>query len=433
MIQRIVEIFACIIETYIIIDFITKYLGMKNQNYKMLKCGSVFLVALGLDILITFGFLNENIAIGILILLCFLYGVVCLKGNVLEKVFAPVFAYLLITVINTTIMTIFNTVMENQYSDLIDTQIELRIVLIALTKLTFFIVTQAILKIKNKKLYELKMAEWIIVVGMFGITTGVSVMLNEILLRQKYVSSLFAVIMLSLICMTVFTYFIMLKISRNNEKAKEMELLQMQLRQQETSIQIVQERYEEISTIRHDMKNYVSNALSLLRDKKYEATEKYLQNFQDMKIGKYKSYVATDNALINAVLNAKLSYAEEQGIDFQCLITGNLGKIENYDMTILLSNLLDNSIEACEHMSWPKIDVKMNDKAEYLHICIKNSISESVLRGNKELRTTKKDKKFHGYGTKSCRQIVGGMDGEMDILEEDGWFIVDILLPREKL
>jgi sensor histidine kinase YesM len=330
-------------------------------------------------------------------------------------------------------MTIFNTVMGNEYADLLNMQLELRATLLGITKLALFLVTQFILHLKREKKYELKTAEWMIVILMFGITMIVSIILHDIMLKQKYQSTLFAIVMFSLICLTVFTYVIISAISKNNEKLKEMELMQMQLRQQEENIQAVQERYEEIATIRHDMKNYVASALSLLRDQKYDETEKYLQNFKDLKIGKYKSYVVTDNALINAVLNAKFSYAQEQNIGVKCVITAGLAGMRNYDTSILLSNILDNAIEACEqgkHMYEPKIDVLIRDVASYLHISIKNTISESVLENNKELRTTKKDKKLHGYGTKSCQRIVDAMDGDMEILEEDGWFVVDILLPK---
>ena len=69
------------------------------------------------------------------------------------------------------------------------------------------------------------------------------------------------------------------------------------------------------------------------------------------------------------------------------------------------------------------------DVKSYLHIVMKNTIEGSVLKENPHLNTTKKDNvEQHGYGLKSVRDIVKKYNGSMQINEQEGYFVVDVIL-----
>ena len=77
------------------------------------------------------------------------------------------------------------------------------------------------------------------------------------------------------------------------------------------------------------------------------------------KLGTVIQYVNTSSNIVNAVVNSKLTLCNECGIIIHCNIYGNIEKVSDIDLSILLSNLLDNAIEACQKMKVnPKLILK---------------------------------------------------------------------------
>lgn len=63
---------------------------------------------------------------------------------------------------------------------------------------------------------------------------------------------------------------------------------------------------------------------------------------------------------------------------------------------------------------------------------MKNSIDNSVIETNRELKTTKKNKNRHGFGIENIKQAVYRHNGILNFDEENGYFICDILIPIQK-
>jgi sensor histidine kinase regulating citrate/malate metabolism len=157
-----------------------------------------------------------------------------------------------------------------------------------------------------------------------------------------------------------------------------------------------------------------------------------MKEFRHMKLEKHKNFVNTDSPVVNAVINSKFSYAYEHNIKVDVTVLCKVFRINELDMSILLANLLDNAIEACERNHIPSIiQLTIEKEAAYLRICVTNTIKNSILSKNTDMDTTKSDKKHHGYGMKSIREIVNKYEGSMELDETEGEFAVDILLKME--
>ena len=87
-----------------------------------------------------------------------------------------------------------------------------------------------------------------------------------------------------------------------------------------------------------------------------------------------------------------------------------------------------NAIEAEKKEDAPEICLSISTVGGYLRIILKNKISDSVLEGNKALKTSKQDKKLHGFGILSVSETVQKNDGMQEFYEEKGWFVANILL-----
>jgi sensor histidine kinase regulating citrate/malate metabolism len=128
-------------------------------------------------------------------------------------------------------------------------------------------------------------------------------------------------------------------------------------------------------------------------------------------------------------VNSKLQDAKEMGIE----ITSNVilpasVEVNTDDMVVILGNLLDNAIEACERVKGAKyIKLFMNYEAGCVIIRITNNFDKIINTNGRELVTRKKDKTLHGLGIKSVKSTVEKYNGITEICSEGKEFIVDIM------
>lgn len=99
--------------------------------------------------------------------------------------------------------------------------------------------------------------------------------------------------------------------------------------------------------------------------------------------------------------------------------------ITGTDLGVLFGNILDNAIEACESCKKEKwIDLFAVYENHGIVICCKNSCSETVM----DLHTRKSDKRNHGFGLSSVKQIVEKYDGDVWWESEKESFTLNINL-----
>ena len=195
-------------------------------------------------------------------------------------------------------------------------------------------------------------------------------------------------------------------------------------------IEKIKLQYDNLSEMRHDYVHEISYIQGVLAEKKYNKLEKYISEKLSSEKLKGYNFIFTSNRVIDSVINYKFSIAEQKGISAVCTLTAEISETLERDISIILSNLLDNAIESSEKLKdiKPEIVLNITEKSGYYSILIKNRIAESVIKSNKQLHTTKTDKQHHGYGLKTVRVLAESHNGMMDVYEKDGYFIVNIML-----
>lgn len=200
-----------------------------------------------------------------------------------------------------------------------------------------------------------------------------------------------------------------------------------QIREQDAQ---VRELHENVRRLKHDMKNHIMVIASYLNGGEYDKAKAYTSVILD-KLNAVHSYIETGNSLLNHILNEKLNYAREQGISVKAEIENlPFAKMESLEFSALLSNLLDNAIEACKKELQPQLQVQIMAKRGYETILVKNSISQSVLSENPQLLSTKAGA-GHGMGIAQIKTIVEKYNGLCDFYEEDNWFCAGVFVPTE--
>lgn len=186
---------------------------------------------------------------------------------------------------------------------------------------------------------------------------------------------------------------------------------------------------EHTRRLRHDIKNHFNTISILLEDeqdgqkKAREYVNQYIHQTPLM-----HEIVRTDNKVVNAVINSKLLFCQENGINTSVSVCKNIDKLSDVEICTIIGNLLDNAIEAQMNNSIDNRDIKININIQddLLDIFIKNKISQSVISNNPDLKTTKQDKSNHGLGLSNVRNIVYKHGGYLDIYEDIDYICFDI-------
>ena len=189
--------------------------------------------------------------------------------------------------------------------------------------------------------------------------------------------------------------------------------------------------YDELRMIRHEIKNHDFYMKELVEAGRYDELKEYLES----NLAEHADWLRTyecGNYTVDVILNHEMTAARRFGVEIvpEVLIQKELPWPAE-DICSLLSNLLDNAIEAARDSgaAEKKILFRMQPRQEYLFIRVSNPVSPDVPEGSKQhLHTTKADKEVHGFGTRVMRRIVKKYNGSIRFEVKDGQFITDVML-----
>ncbi len=190
--------------------------------------------------------------------------------------------------------------------------------------------------------------------------------------------------------------------------------------------------HQSMRQLKHDMKNHMMVIASCLNKEEYEEAKTYVSDILD-RLNEMHSYIETGNSLMNHILNEKLESARAGGISVKAEIENlAFSRMKSIDFAAVLSNLLDNAIEASlgEPDTCREIQVRICKIRGYDSIQVKNRISVSVLTENPTLCSAKKDAEHHGLGLSQVQYLTKSYHGMWDIYEADGYFCVNVFIPE---
>lgn len=191
------------------------------------------------------------------------------------------------------------------------------------------------------------------------------------------------------------------------------------------------ESYETNAKLYHDMNNHFLLLQSYLKENKVEEAEAYLEKLSKERTKHiYERYTGIE--AIDYILSQKRERAEKKHI---CMnIHGEYPKdckIDPVDLCTILTNLLDNAIEAC--MKQPEgepreVQVTIRRVHQFIIIKIANSSIVSPDIRNGKLQTSKKDKNLHGWGMRSVLSAVEKYQGTVQYEYHEKMFTVSVML-----
>ena len=172
---------------------------------------------------------------------------------------------------------------------------------------------------------------------------------------------------------------------------------------------------------------------SLAEAQKYDELQRYVKKMNgDVLPG--GMMIDTNNDIVNAVINTKYMEAVKKHI-VVALRVNDLSqiKMEERDLVVLLSNLLNNAIEAAGKCEKDKvIHVKFIKEYGNIILSVKNHYEEPLIKVEGGFLTTKRHgKNMHGVGIKNVLKVIDRYHGTYDIGTEDNIFSFSVLIPDE--
>lgn len=195
--------------------------------------------------------------------------------------------------------------------------------------------------------------------------------------------------------------------------------------------ELMEASYNEQRKMTHDFRNHLLTIQGLITEKHEDVAEKYLASL--LKEESLQSEVVHSNhPAMDAILNRAYQEAAKQGVLMEFDIN-DLTKIEipQEDLTILLSNLLDNAVEAARQLeTYKRVIVRLIQRKKEFLISIRNTSNHSDICDLHEFfKIYSKDTQNyeHGFGIKNALRIVKKYHGVYAGNCKNGWFQITII------
>lgn len=225
----------------------------------------------------------------------------------------------------------------------------------------------------------------------------------------------------------------------NQKKHLEFTEMQIQLQKEHDSAEyykmlIAQNENQRI--LIHDMKKHLQSIALLNEDNQNEKIRAYInQLMQSSDLLEFSKIC--DHKILNNILCRYKKVCNDLHIAFHADIRSNTTTFLSVsDVTSLFCNMLDNAVEASNHIkdSYIEITAAQRKHTPFVIITIINSCAGNPFSPNGELVSSKQNPQAHGFGIKSMEKIIHNYNGNIQMYydEETSTFHTIIMLKKKQ-
>lgn len=431
------ELLINVFQGFAICFYSYKYLDNGKFKQFICSCGSAYsLLLAGTITLFNQITVFEHLWALLYVLIVFIYALHKLNGSIIEKIFSATLPVLIMAVSATFSTNFISTLFNMPLEAIISEKSVPRFIVVVSAQFSILYLSVFSMKILKKNgNNRLNIREWLLILSVFLISIIISAFLNFVVMNSGSVNNQYIIFaFLGILVINIIVVFIVGDLSKMNNLKYENELLKIK---QEYSRQYISDsntEYEVIRKLRHDFKDNWSAVYELIAQNKNDAALKFIDEYIG-ELSEKETLINTNNEIVNAVINVKLSAAKSYGINVICICVSDFSEISDLDLCSLLSNMLENAVTACKLCQNPSKRIYVNissDEFKY-EFCVKNTIETSILQKNPKLITTKENKKVHGLGIRIIRSIAEKYYGKVDCYEENDEFCCYVMLKRKNL
>lgn len=228
-------------------------------------------------------------------------------------------------------------------------------------------------------------------------------------------------------------------IKAGQEERMQNKLLAVQVEDIRRHIAQVENLYQDIRGLRHDMANHIATLEGLYEVDRAEEAKAYgaqLKNALSQTTGQLKS----GNPVTDVILLGVKKEAEKRGIAFQSAFYYPTGShVDAFDISVVLNNALQNALENAAESEKENgktyIRIRSYRRNNAYMIEVRNSFPGTVQwdapNGLPVTSKGKKDSQSHGYGLANIRRVAGKYSGDIAVDIREGEFCLNIMLMME--
>ena len=212
------------------------------------------------------------------------------------------------------------------------------------------------------------------------------------------------VILLCIIVLNITNYLILERIKYTHNLESKNSQLKQQLNFQQDKYSQLSAAYKSTRRVVHDTKKHHFVMSKYIEEERYSELKDYIEiSYKELE----NTYAVfnTGNLVIDSFLSNYKNLAKEHSIAFNTALNLEASRIpvKDYDLCIILGNLLDNSFDACKHINpsdrWIDIRIYIDDYDKFRIDCC-----NSVKNLPDDLRPT--ESLEHGFGTANIYRTV---------------------------
>lgn len=307
--------------------------------------------------------------------------------------------------------------------------------LVLLDKVILFLIVLMIRKaVGNYEIEIMKDSDWLkfIFFPIYTICTivGMIFVFGAPNLQNKDI--IFFVIAFGLVGMNIVVFYLICDIIKRENEIYEDRIFRLQVKNQTEMYFSISENLAKQRKKSHEYKNQLVCIKSLLKRNNVKEANNYINQIGDI-LETESDSISTNNVIVDAILNTKYCEMMEKNIVFAFRIN-DLSKLilSDEDIVVILSNLLNNAIEACEKCHEKRvIKLKFVIEKKATIISVKNTYENALLKRDGMFLTTKSDEDDHGIGICNIANVIEKYGGSYVIKPDDEEFYFSIIIPNE--
>lgn len=277
-------------------------------------------------------------------------------------------------------------------------------------------------------------ADWLRVLFFPFCSLALSLYLATILFQEPQLSDEILYCNLLLLVCNFFSIALLNYLERKNQENMRHAMLLQNLKLESDHMASWKETYSNQRKQTHDFHNHLAVLRSLAER---EASQSEFTDYLDSILRADADTLAdigTRRTVADIVISQRLTAAHKRRITFRYQLDDLSGyPLPDDELVVILSNLLDNAIEACEKIAEPEkrnILLKMQIRPEAAYLYLENTTAQPVkIRGNR-IASTKENPRAHGYGLPNVLAILDRhrADYAMEYRTSDGVFCFSAIL-----
>lgn len=266
--------------------------------------------------------------------------------------------------------------------------------------------------IQNKDLFQASSWQnWVRTLMFPALTALITLFLMQIYDENDQIALPLLLSSIALMIIDIIAIFLLGYLEEQRQKLHDYTMLQYALKQERENLDAWMSAYESQRKLTHEFNNQLIVIRGLAQSENTDHS--LVSDYIDQLLRKDMSdslFIKTGRTVVDIILNQKHANMDKKGIQLMASLD-DLAEfpLEDNELVVVLSNLIDNAVEACEKISDPErriIRLNMKFSPEVCFLYMENPCNEPLTIRNNQIVSSKRGPQEHGYGLKNVTAIL---------------------------